>query len=119
MDRAQRFLLVNPLLRACTMKPIVLEFIGGYWDGKTVRSDSLEQEEALVAAGCYEMSHHGAIGQECLGLSPELIAFARHHGWQAARNARRHGAHRYVVAEHRETENEIVVTFKYDPTRDS
>ena len=101
------------------MKPIVLEFTGGYWDGKTVRTDSPDQEEVFLAAGCYEMSHHGTIGQECVGLSQDVVAFARNHGWEAAKGASLHGAHRYLVTERRETEAEIVVTFKYDPMRDS
>ena len=97
------------------MKPIVLEFVGGYWDGKTLRTDSPEQEEEFLAAGCYEMSHHGAIGQECVGLSEDAVTFARKHDWEAAKEASLCGDHRYLVAERRETETEIVVTFKYHP----
>ena len=100
------------------MKPMVLEFVGGYWDGKTLRTDSPDYEEQLLAAGCYEMSHHGAIGGECVELSYDAVGFARRHGWLAAEEASLCGDHRYLVAERRETETEIVVTFKYHPMRE-
>jgi hypothetical protein len=97
------------------MKSIVLEFIGGYWDGKSLRSDSRDREEMFLATGCYEMCHHGSIGAECVGLSDGAVAFARSHGWEAARDAVLSGDHRYLVSQRRETETEIVVTFKHDP----
>ena len=100
------------------MKPMVLEFVGGYWDGKTLRTDSSDYEEQLLVAGCYEMSHHGAIGGECVELSCDAVRFARRHGWLAAEEASLCGDHRYSVAERRETETEIVVTFKYHPMRE-
>ena len=104
------------------MKPIILEFVGGPWGGKTLRTDSTDQEEVWLAAGCYEMSHHGAIGGECVGLSEDAAMFARRHGWEAAKQRGLHGDHRYLVTERRETETEteteIVITFKYHPMRD-
>jgi hypothetical protein len=96
------------------MKPIILEFVGGYWGGKTLRTDSPDQEEQLLASGCYEMSHHGAIGAACIGLSGDAMTFARHHGWEASNEASLCGAHRYSVTEFRETETEIVITFRFD-----
>ena len=105
--------------RAYVMKPVILKFVGGYWGGKTLRTDSLDQEEQFLAAGCYEMSHHGAIGGECVGLSDDAMTFARSHGWEKAKEAGLRGDHRYLVTEFRETETEIVVTFKYDPIRSS
>jgi hypothetical protein len=98
-------------------KPIVLEFVGGSWDGNTLRSDSSDQEEQFLAAGCYEMSHHGAIGEECVGLSDDAVTFARRHGWKAAEEAPLCGDHRYLVVERRETETEIIVTFLHELLR--
>jgi len=100
------------------MKPVVLEFVGGYWDGKTLRADSSDYEERLLGTACYEMSHHGAIGGECVQLSYDAVRYARRHGWQAAEEASFCGDHRYLVTERRETETEIVITFKYQPKRD-
>ena len=100
------------------MKPIVLKFVGGYWDGRSLRSDSPDRQEVFLAAGCYEMSHHGAVGGECLGLSDGAVAFAQSHGWNAAKEAGLCGGdHRYVATERLETEAEIVVTFKQDLIR--
>ncbi len=98
------------------MKPIVLEFVGGYWDGKTLRTDSADGEEPLLAAACYEMSHHGAIGSECVELSFDAAGFSQRHGWTTAEEDVFRGNRRYFVTERRETETEIVITFKYDPT---
>lgn len=97
------------------MKPVIMKFVGGRWDGRLLRSDSEDPEEAFLAAGCYEMSHHGSVGAECVGVSEEAAAFARHHGWEAAREAkqlevRQQRGERYVVSERRETGEEISVT---------
>jgi hypothetical protein len=97
------------------MKPVILHFEDGFWDGRTLRTDSPDREEAFLACGCYEMSHHGTVGAEVAGLSTDAIAFAQHHGWNAARDAGLSGAHRYVVREHRETETEVVISFRLDP----
>jgi len=97
------------------MKPTVLKFVGGHWDGKTLRTDATDYEEQLLAAECYEMSHHGAIGRECIGLSSDAAGFARRHGWVAAEQAGSGRDHRYLVAERRETETELTVTFQYRP----
>jgi len=101
------------------MKPIVVEFVGGYWDGKSLRSDSLDQEESLLASACYEMTHHGAIGRECAGLSSDAVEFARIHGWAAAREGTLQGDHRYRVTERRETEDEIVIRLRHAPVAGS
>jgi hypothetical protein len=95
------------------MKPVVLEFVGGYWGGKTLRTDSADLEEVLLAAACYESCHHGAISEGCAGLSEYAVAFARHHGWPAATNGGWQGTQSYCVTQHRETENEIVVEFTH------
>ena len=97
------------------MKPIILKFIGGYWDGRSLRSDSADQEELFLAVGCYEMSHHGSIGGQCVGLSDSAVALAQSHGWDAAKEAGLCGDHRYCVCQRRETESEIEITFKHNP----
>ena len=99
------------------MKLLVLKFEGGYWDGKTLRTDSPEYEEQLLAIGCYEVSHHGAVGGTFAELSPDAASFARRHGWGTGEEAAWHGDPRYLVAERRETETEVVVTFRYHPMR--
>jgi len=97
------------------MKPVVLHFVGGFWNGRSLRSDSNDPEEMFLVSGCYEMSHHGTVGSEVAGLSGDAVAYARHHGWTAARDAGLEGAHRYVVSEYRETEAEITITFQQCP----
>jgi hypothetical protein len=99
------------------MKTTVLEFVGGFWDGKVLRTDSSDYEEQLLAVGCYEMSHHGAIGGACVELWCEVGEFAKTHGWMAVEEPRMQASGRYTVAERRETETEIIITFKYHPRR--
>ncbi len=99
--------------RARHDKPITLEFSGGYWDGKSLHTDSDDQEESLLATACYEMTQHGAIGAECGGMSDDAVTFARLHGWAAAKEAGLQGAHRYRVIEPRETERKIMVMFRH------
>lgn len=98
---------------------IVINFIGGYWDGKTFRTDSPDYDEQLLAAGCYEMSHHGAIGGECSPLSGETMEYARRHGYEATAEATLTEGHRYTVIERRETAAEICITFKCQEIKDS
>ena len=100
-------------------KSLTLIFSGGYWDGKSLHTDSEDQEESLLATACYEMAHHGAIGAECAGMSDDAVTFARLHGWAAAKEASLQGAHRYRVIERRETEREIVVMFRHEPASDT
>jgi hypothetical protein len=100
-------------------KSITLLFSGGYWDGKTLRTDSADQEESLLARACYEMAHHGAIGAECSGMSDDAVTFARLHAWTAPNEAGLQGQHRYRVIERRETEWEIFVTFGQRPVGDT
>jgi hypothetical protein len=97
------------------VKPVVLEFVGGNWDGRSLSTDSDDQQEALLAAACYEICHHGSIGEECAGLSNDAVTFARTHGWAVPKEARWHGIHHYLVTERRETQKEIVVKLSHTP----
>ena len=97
------------------MKPVVLTFVGGYWNGKSLKMDSDDKEESLLAAACYEMTHHGSPGEECTGLSEDAVTFARVHGWATPEEGGLQGDHRYMVTERRETLSEIVITLSEVP----
>jgi hypothetical protein len=92
------------------LKPILLRFQGGCWDGRSLRTDSRDQEESLLAWACYEMCHHGAIGAECGGLSDDAVCFARVHGWPQDPAGRLPDFRGYAVSERRENEHEIAIT---------
>ncbi len=100
------------------MKAITFEFVGGPWEGQTLRTDSSDQEEAWLAAACYETSHHGAIGERCVEFACDAAGFARRHGWLGIEEGSLRGGRRYSVAVRRETKTEIVVTFEFEPTPD-
>lgn len=93
------------------MKTVVLTFDGGAWDGKTLRTDSVDLEEAMLAAACYELSHHGMVGRDCTGVSGDTQHFAQMHGWAQGQADELYGPHRYVVMEYQETEDEIAIRF--------
>jgi hypothetical protein len=95
------------------MKPIVFEFSGGYWDGASLRTDSADQEEALLAAACYELSHHGAIGAECGALSDDAVTYARIHHRPRPQEGTLYGDHQYRISERRETEEQILVRLRH------
>jgi hypothetical protein len=97
------------------MKPVVLQFVKGGWDGRRLRTDSPDREEALLATACYEMSHHGAIGQECAGLLADEETFAQKHGWATGTEGDLQRHHRYIVFERCETVTETVVKLRYQP----
>lgn len=100
------------------MRRIILRFNGGYWDGRKLCSDASDQEESLFATACYEMTHHGSIGEQCPGLSDDAVTFARIHGWQGPQDATMYGDHSYMVTERHETKDEIIITLtrKVDDT---
>jgi len=104
--------------RAWLGRSVALQFTGGYWDGRSLHTDSDDEEEALLATACYEMTHHGAIGAECGGMSDDAVTFARLHGWAGAKEAGLQGVHRYRVIERRETERETIVVFRHEPASD-
>jgi len=97
------------------MKAIVLDFAGGDWDGKHLRTDSTDQEEAMLAAACFEMSHHGQIGAQYLGVLGDATVFARNHGWTTSPEGRSQSSHSYHVTERRETNSQITITFQHTP----
>ena len=99
------------------MKPIIAEFVGGPLDGNTLRTDSGDREEVWLATAYYEMSHHGAIGGKCGGLSCDAAGFVRRHGGVVAKKLS--VCQGYLVTERRETELEIFLTFKSDPVTGS
>jgi len=99
------------------MERIILEFIGGYWDGKTLDTASSDAEEVMLARGYYLMAHDGRIEAGIEGVSPEAIAFAQKHGWEGAIEAGFRSTHVYRVVERLEEGQEILVRFKYSQKR--
>ena len=99
------------------MRSRVLEFVGGPLGGRTLRSNSSDDEERLLVAACYEMSHAGAIGGNCVELFYDAVEFCRTHGWATGDEPAVYADHRYIVAERTENEMEVVVKFEYRPTK--
>jgi hypothetical protein len=92
---------------------VLLEFVGGYWDGKFLDNESDDGMEVELANGYYRITDGGAVGQGFSGLLPEAAEFAQVRGWQAEEDAGLAGNHAYRVAERLEEDNEILVRFQY------
>jgi hypothetical protein len=93
---------------------IILEFLGGYWDGQTLDTASRSGREADLARAYYEMVKQGSMGTD-LEVSPAVADFAAQHGWEAARKAGFSQIHHYRVAERMEEGTEVLVRLKYAP----
>jgi hypothetical protein len=96
-----------------TGEHVLLEFVGGYWDGKFLDNESDDGMEAELANGYYRITSGGAVGKGIGGLSPEAAEFAQVRGWQAEEDAALGGNHDYHVIERLEEDNEILVRFQY------
>ena len=96
-------------------KRILLEFVGGYWDGKTIDSTSQDPQERQWVRNSlflYGERHNWE------GVSRHIAYWARilaqEHGMDAARAAGVHGQHVYRVIERLEEGDEVLVRLKYE-----
>ena len=112
-------IVLQSVLARETMKRIILEFIGGYWDGKTLDTASSDPDEASLASGYYLMTHEGTIGKGFEGVSEEAVAYAHKHGWEAAKDVGFRWGHVYRVIERLEEGDEILVRLKYSLKSDA
>lgn len=92
---------------------VLLEFVGGYWDGKFLDNESDDGMEAELANGYYRMTDGGTVGKGFGELAPEAVEFAQVRGWQAEEKAGLGGNHAYLVVERLEEDNEILVRFQW------
>jgi hypothetical protein len=96
-----------------TLGHVLLEFVGGYWDGKFLDNESDDGMEAQLANGYYRQTGDGAVGQGFSGVSPEAAEFAQIRGWQAEEDPALAADHAYQVVERLEEDDEILVRFQY------
>lgn len=92
---------------------VLLEFVGGYWDGKFLDNESDDGTEVELANGYYRMTDGGTVGKGLGQLSPEAIEFAEVRGWQVEEEAGFGKHHAYHVVERLEEDDEILVLFQY------
>ena len=88
---------------------VLLEFVGGYWDGKFLDNESDDGMEVAIVNAYYRMTDGGTVGKGIDGLSPEAVEFAQVRGWQTEETA----GFSYHVVEHLEEDNDILVSFQY------
>lgn len=96
-----------------TSARILIEFLGGDWDGKTLDSQSPDEEERELLWGCYDMTGQGTVGGAFHGVSMSQLEGSLK-GERSLRNIKlERGSHKYTVVERVEEGNEILVRLKY------
>jgi hypothetical protein len=92
----------------------LLEFVGGYWDGKTIDSASQDADERDRVWQCLWLTENGMVGRAYMGVSPAGIEYLKEHGPQATRDAGFRISHVYRIAERLEEGNEVLIRLKYE-----
>jgi hypothetical protein len=92
-------------------KRIRLEFSGGYWDGKTLDSQSTDMDEVEWLRTILFLTKNGTKGQAFHGLSPDAARFLASQGWPKPKGGG--STHQYTVTNKIETDTGIFVTLQY------
>lgn len=64
------------------MRRFVLQFLGGWWHGRSLDSQSPDPEERILAQTLYFLASDGKVGGKIAGLSAEAIQFAGKRNWE-------------------------------------
>ena len=96
-----------------TMKRIRLQFIGGYWDGKTPDTNSLDPAETWLAETYYWLTNEARVGTAFPGLSRATRAFFEKRSWRVPKEMGRTVIDVYRVTERIEEGDQIVVRSEY------
>lgn len=83
------------------IRRVILEFVGGPWDGMNLHNESSDRLEAQLAAYCYLTTEKGTRGRTV--LLPSSYAIRRSHST----------ADQYEVAERTERDEEVLVRFRH------
>ena len=95
-------------------KRILIEFIGGDWDGKTLDSHSPDKAERMYEQSCLFLTRDGTVGKAFHGFS--MIAFDRmRKGEISMDDAKPSGrkTHKYTVTERLDEGDEVLIRLKY------
>jgi hypothetical protein len=92
---------------------IIVEFVGGFMDGRRASSDSPNPDEADFALRHYFMSHEGEKGRKFKTISDAGLEIMRTEGGHAARERGFDVNHKYECVERIEKDGNILVRFKF------
>ena len=94
---------------------VLIEFIGGCWDGKNLDSQSADEVERTYVTGIYAMTHHGEVGRAFRGFSMDSLDQSRKKGLSMEKfiDAGASANHRYTVTDRIERDNEILIRLEY------
>jgi hypothetical protein len=97
------------------MKRMLLQFIGGYWDGKTLDTASSDPTETWLAGAYYWLTNEATVGTTFQGLSRATRDFFEKHSWRFPKEMGRTGTHVFRVTERIEEHGQIVVKSESSP----
>lgn len=94
-------------------KRVLIEFLGGDMDGRTLDSDSSDPSEKKMIESCLAMTDNGTLGRAVHGFSMTTTqAMAR--GEIAHSDLKRpKGTHQYTVAERLDEGDETLIRMRY------
>lgn len=94
-------------------KQILVEFLGGDWDGRTIDSLSGDPLEASLAIMFCEVLHGGTEGKGWKGVSMSQMERARRGELKAEQIDQVTKTHQYTVVERLEDDNTVYFRMKY------
>ena len=104
-------------------KRILIEFIGGDWDGKTIDSHSPEEEDRHHVQTCLHMTRNGTVGKAFHGMSMQSSdQLARGEiTFDDTKRPEGRRTHKYTVVERLDVDDEVLIRMRYsvrDPSRE-
>ena len=97
------------------MRTIILEFIGGSWDGKNLSNDSMDAREIRLAVHNYLESDAGAIGKTVILPLDYATSFFMDANYQLTALTQSLGQV-YTVTERTEIGENVLVRFEFSGT---
>lgn len=92
-------------------KRILIEFVGGDFDGRTLDSESPNEHERWLVDSCMSMTHNGTVGCAFHGFSMSTIE-ARMRGEEVEAGSPK-GTHKYTVLDRLDDGDEVLIRMGY------
>jgi hypothetical protein len=92
---------------------ILIEFIGGDWDGKTLDSQSADDTERQAIDCCLYMTDNGTVGKAFHGGSISMLYSLMKGRQMPERKSEPKGMHKYTVFERLDEDNEVLIRIRY------
>lgn len=100
-------------VRDARPKRILIEFLGGDWDGKTIDSQSSDETERMHVHTCLHLTRNGTVGRSFHGASMQMSDMLKKgecslNDWKPVGGE----THKYTVVERLEEHDEVLIRMK-------